>query len=99
MEGGDDSRKFNAEGLRGLGRERVLAFALQEIHAVEAERVDFDEGLGGGGGWGGGGGVGVEGGDGAGVVVDGDGAHCFGGWSGGHGSGGDLSSGSDSGGW
>ena len=85
--GDDGAGELDAESGGGLGRERVVALALQEVHAVEAEGVDFHQGLGVSGGWGDGGGVGVEGGDGAGVVVDPDGAHCFGDL-GGHGGGG-----------
>jgi hypothetical protein len=32
-----------------LGRERVVAFALEQVHAVETEGFDADEGLCGGG--------------------------------------------------
>jgi hypothetical protein len=46
----DYTAEFDTEGLGGLGRERVVAFALEQVHAVETEGFDADEGLCGGGG-------------------------------------------------
>jgi hypothetical protein len=37
--------EFDAQGCGGLRGNRVLAFTLEKVHAVQAERFDFDEGL------------------------------------------------------
>ena len=41
--------KFNTEGFGSLGWERVVAFALEQVHAVQTKGLDADEGLCGGG--------------------------------------------------
>jgi hypothetical protein len=46
----DYTAEFDAQSFGGLGRERVVAFALEQVHAVETEGFDADEGLCGGGG-------------------------------------------------
>lgn len=51
----DCSAELDAEGFGRLGWDGVFAFALEEIHAVEAECFDLDDGFAiGGGGFGGG---------------------------------------------
>jgi hypothetical protein len=45
----DYTAEFDTEGLGSLGRERVVAFALEQVHAVETKGFDTDEGLSGGG--------------------------------------------------
>lgn len=42
------ARELDTHGRRSLRRKRVETFALEEIHAVEAEGLDLDEGLGAG---------------------------------------------------
>lgn len=42
-------RELYAECLGGLRRYRIVAFPLEQIHPVEAEGFDFDQGLGTGG--------------------------------------------------
>jgi len=69
-EGLDYAGELDAEGFGGLRGERVVAFALEEVHAVEAEGFDFDEGAGGVGGGLGGFVVDEEGGYGACAAVD-----------------------------
>ena len=41
----DGSLEFNSHGLGGLRRQRVQAFALQQVHAVEAKGLYFYESL------------------------------------------------------
>ena len=41
----DCARELDAHCRRGLGWEGVVAFALEKVHAVEAEGFDFHEGL------------------------------------------------------
>lgn len=86
-EGDDRAGELDAERGGGLWWEGVGAFALEEVHAVEAEGFDFDEGL--GGAWLRDRGVVVheQGGDGAFAAFDVDGTH-LGGVLGGHGGGG-----------
>jgi hypothetical protein len=45
----DYTTEFDTESLGSLGRERVVAFALEQVHAVETKGFDADEGLSGGG--------------------------------------------------
>ena len=39
------SAELDAEGLGGLGRQRVLPVALEDVHAVDAKGLDLDQGL------------------------------------------------------
>ena len=41
----DYTAEFYTEGFGSLGRKRVLAFALEQVHAVETEGFDADESL------------------------------------------------------
>ena len=74
-QGDDDAGELNAQRLGRLRGQRVVALALEQVHPVQAEGVDFDQGLGPAGLRDGEGRVDVQGADGAGVVFDGDGAH------------------------
>jgi hypothetical protein len=40
--------EFDTKSLGSLGRKRVVAFALEQVHAVQTEGFDADEGLSGG---------------------------------------------------
>ena len=42
----DRAAEFDTQRLGGLGRDRIHALALQQVHAVQTEGFDFDEGLG-----------------------------------------------------
>jgi hypothetical protein len=44
----DYTAEFDTEGCGSLGRERVLTFALKQVHAVETKGLDADESLCGG---------------------------------------------------
>lgn len=44
----DYTAEFDTEGCGSLGRQRVVAFALEQVHAVETEGLDADESLCGG---------------------------------------------------
>lgn len=44
-ERGDGARELDAEGRGGLRRQRVLAFALNQVHPVQAECLDLDQRL------------------------------------------------------
>jgi hypothetical protein len=46
----DYTAEFDTESLGSLGRKRVVAFALEQVHAVETKGFDADECLCGGGG-------------------------------------------------
>lgn len=57
-EGGDSAAELDAEDGSGLGWERVVAIALEQVHAVKPEGFDFYDGLAGASG--GLGGVGID---------------------------------------
>lgn len=45
----DYTAEFDTEGLGSLGRNGVVSFALEQVHAVETKGLDADESLSGGG--------------------------------------------------